>query len=105
MSPIPERASNCVKVSGCVRRLEAVGNSEVEAVVKDELKVEVSMDKQKSGVFDVVISWLKEQSFRLVLGMSLFHVGLAYVHTRDSGSAHSSNCRCRLDDVRCSVSP
>ena len=46
------------------------------------------MDEQKSDVFDVVIGWLKERSFLLVLGISLFHVGLAYVHTRDSGSAH-----------------
>ena len=44
------------------------------------------MDKQKSSVFDVVIGWLKEESLFLVLGMSLFHVGLAYIHTRDSGS-------------------
>ena len=73
-------------VSGCVCRLEAVGDSEVE--VNDELMVEVYMDKQKSDVFDVVISWLKEKSFLVVLGMSLFHVGLAYIHTRVSGSAH-----------------
>ena len=73
----------------CVCRLEAVGDSEVVVVVRvEELKAEVPMDKQKSGVFDVVVGWLKEKSFLLVLGMSLFHVRLAYVHTRDSGSAH-----------------
>ena len=70
----------------CVCRLEAVGDSEVVVVVRvEELKAEVPMDKQKSGVFDVVVGWLKEKSFLLVLGMSLFHVGLAYIHTRDSG--------------------
>lgn len=70
----------------CVCGLEAVSESEAVAVITvDELKAEVPMDKQKSGVFDVVVGWLKEQSFLLVLGMSIFHVGLAYIHTRDSG--------------------
>lgn len=72
-------------VTECVCGLEAVGQSEVVAVTVDELKAEVPMDKQKSSIFDVVVGWLKEQSFVLVLGMSLFHVGLAYIHTRDSG--------------------
>ena len=71
--------------SECVRGPEAVGKSEAVAVTVDELKVEVPMDKQKSGVFDVVIGWLKEKTFVLVVAMSIFHVGLAYVHTRDSG--------------------
>jgi hypothetical protein len=69
----------------CVCGLEAVGWSEVVVITVDKLKAEVPMDKQKSGVFDVVVGWLKEQSFLVVLGMSLFHVGLAYIHTRDSG--------------------
>lgn len=43
------------------------------------------MDKLRSYDLDVMIGWLKKQSFLLVLGMSLFHVGLAYIHTRDSG--------------------
>jgi hypothetical protein len=81
---IPEDpAFDCLVVTECVCGLEAVGLSEV--VVTFELKAEVPMDKQKSGVFGVVAGWLKEQSFLLVLGMSLFHVGLAYIHTRDSG--------------------
>ena len=29
--------------------------------------------------------WLKKHSFALVLLMSLFHIGLAYIHVRDSG--------------------
>lgn len=70
----------------CVCRLEAVSDSEAVEVTVDELKAEVPMDKQKSSVFDVVIGWLKEESLFLVLGMALFHVGLAYIHTRDSGS-------------------
>ena len=69
----------------CVCRLEAVGQSETVEAAVDELKVEVPMDKQRGSAFDVVVGWLKEKSFPLVLGMSLFHVGLAYIHTRDSG--------------------
>jgi hypothetical protein len=84
---IPEpQAIECLVETECVCGLEAVGESEeVVVVTVDDLKAEVPMDKQKSGVFDVVVGWLKEQSFLLVLGMSLFHVGLAYIHTRDSG--------------------
>lgn len=33
----------------------------------------------------VVFGWLKKHSFLLVLVMSLFHIGLACIHTRDSG--------------------
>ena len=69
----------------CVCGLEADGKL---VVIVDELNAEVSMDKQNSGVFDVVIGWLKRETFLLVLGMSLFHVGLAYIHTRDSGRGH-----------------
>jgi hypothetical protein len=83
---IPDaQAIECLVDTECVCRLEAIGRSEVAAITVDELKAEVPMDKQKSGVFDVVVGWLKEQSFLLVVGMSLFHVGLAYIHTRDSG--------------------
>lgn len=39
------------------------------------------------NVTNTVTNWLKKHSFTLVLIMSLFHVGLAYIHTRDSGRA------------------
>lgn len=72
--------------SECVCGLEADSRSRVlEEVTLDKLDVEVPMDRQKNDVLDVVIGWLRERSFLLVLGMSLFHIGLAYIHTRDSG--------------------
>ena len=39
------------------------------------------------NVTNTVTNWLNKHSFKLVLIMSLFHVGLAYIHTRDSGRA------------------
>jgi hypothetical protein len=39
------------------------------------------------SVTNNVTNWLNKHSFKLVLIMSLFHVGLAYIHTRDSGRA------------------
>lgn len=70
----------------CVCGLKADGKSEARLkVAVDELKAEVPMDKQRIYDLDVVFGWLREKSFLLVLGMSIFHVGLAYVHTRESG--------------------
>ena len=43
------------------------------------------MDKLRSYDPRVVIGWLKKHNFLLVLVMSLLHIGLAYIHTRDSG--------------------
>jgi hypothetical protein len=42
------------------------------------------MNKMNGFVKDVV-SWLKRWNFRIVLLLSVFHVGLAYIHDRDSG--------------------
>lgn len=43
------------------------------------------MDKLRCYDLRVVIGWLKKHNFLLVLVMSLLHIGLAYIHTRDSG--------------------
>jgi hypothetical protein len=45
------------------------------------------MDNKMYGMVEKVFGWLKKRSFILVLLMSIFHVGLAYIHTRDSGRA------------------
>ncbi len=39
------------------------------------------------NVTNRVTNWLGRHSLQLVLIMSLLHVGLAYIHTRDSGRA------------------
>lgn len=43
------------------------------------------MDRKMFRMAQSVNSWLREHAFVLVLLVSLFHVGLAYIHTRDSG--------------------
>jgi hypothetical protein len=46
---------------------------------------EKPMDQKMSRIVHNVIRWLKEHMIRLVLLLSLMHVGLAYIHSRDSG--------------------
>jgi len=43
------------------------------------------MDWKMSRIVHNVIRWLKEHMIRLVLLLSLMHVGLAYLYSRDSG--------------------
>jgi hypothetical protein len=35
--------------------------------------------------------WLKDWSFSIVLTLSILHVGLAYIHVRDSGGPNCEN--------------
>lgn len=34
-----------------------------------------------------LVEWLNDHSFRIVMILSLLHIGLAYIHTRHSGRA------------------
>jgi len=43
------------------------------------------MDRKMFRIVHNVSTWLKEHMVRLVLLLSLVHVGLAYIHSRDSG--------------------
>lgn len=45
---------------------------------------EVPMGKMNE-VVQTAVDWLKTWSFSIVLALSIFHVGLAYIHVRDSG--------------------
>ena len=46
---------------------------------------EMPMDRKMFRIVHNVSKWLKEHMVRLVLLLSLVHVGLAYIHSRDSG--------------------
>ena len=50
-----------------------------------ESRKEVHMDKTLNGEVRAVRHGLKKNQSILVLLLSLFHIGLAYIHTRDSG--------------------
>jgi hypothetical protein len=43
------------------------------------------MDRKMFRIVQNVIGWSKEHMIGLVLLLSLIHVGLAYIHGRDSG--------------------
>jgi hypothetical protein len=47
-------------------------------------KLEVLMDKVNTVVRNVV-SYLNEWNLAIVVVLSVLHVGLAYIHTRESG--------------------
>ena len=57
----------------------------LECVCRPSNRKEKPMDRKMFRVAQSVTNWLKEHSLVLVLLMSLFHVGLAYIHTQDSG--------------------
>ena len=46
---------------------------------------EMPMDRKMFRIVQNVIGWSKEHMIGLVLLLSLIHVGLAYIHGRDSG--------------------
>lgn len=50
-------------------------------------ETEVLMDKV-NGALHNAVRWTKKWSFVIVVLMSLFHVGLAYIHVRESGKAN-----------------
>ena len=72
LNPIPEAQQ--------VERLATL-----ECVCRLSNRKEKPMDRKMFTMAQSVNSWLKEHVFVLVLLVSLFHVGLAYIHTRDSG--------------------
>jgi hypothetical protein len=40
-----------------------------------------------NGVVRNSVGYLRKWSFRIIAVMSIFHVGLAYIHARESGGA------------------
>ena len=49
-------------------------------------ETEVLMDKV--NVLREAVNWTKKWNFSIVVLMSLFHIGLAYIHVRESGTAN-----------------
>jgi hypothetical protein len=45
------------------------------------------MDKM-SVVVRNAVGYLKKWSFKIVVVLSIFHIGLAYIHVRESGRAN-----------------
>jgi hypothetical protein len=43
------------------------------------------MDKKRETVLTQITNWLSKYSFYIVVFMSVFHIGLACIHTRESG--------------------
>jgi hypothetical protein len=53
---------------------------------------EERMDKNEGGLVRLVLDWLNKDQFVLVVLLSVAHIGLAYIHTRDTGrTAHPTN--------------
>jgi hypothetical protein len=49
---------------------------------------EVAMDNASfTPVIPSVESWITKHNYLLVVFLSILHVGLAFIHTRDSGGA------------------
>lgn len=59
----------------------------VSSTTKERKPMNTKMYETVRNVTNNVTNWLNKHSFKLVLIMSLFHIGLAYIHTRDSGRA------------------
>ena len=73
MNPIPEvpQKTERLVTLDCVCRYSTVK--------------EMPMDRKMVRIVHNVIRWSKEHMIGLVLLLSLIHVGLAYIHGRDSG--------------------
>ena len=52
-----------------------------------DIKEVLPMDKKNEKFAYKVTNWLSRFSFYIVVGLSIFHIGLAYIHTRESGKA------------------
>jgi hypothetical protein len=57
----------------------------LDCVCRHSTGKEKPMDRKMFRIVHNVVSWLKEHMIGLVLLLSLMHVGLAYIHSRDSG--------------------
>jgi hypothetical protein len=59
-------------------------------VVCTQSNKEAHMDESSCSIIRRVVGFVKRNSFRLVVALSLSHIGLAYIDTRDSGRADST---------------
>jgi hypothetical protein len=73
LNPIPEALQRCERLVT------------LDCVCGPSFSKETPMDRKMFRIVHNVSKWLKEHMVRLVLLLSLVHVGLAYIHSRDSG--------------------
>src|SRR5258706_11478835 len=81
-----------------MRRLHSIpgprpseGQATTEPVVRTSDGIEVSMSEKAKRFFGSVRQWLHKHHVALVFILAAAHVGLSYLHARDSGEAYLSS--------------